>query len=440
MSPTVKKEAITGLDIGPDNITVAAKNAEYSTLAPQGAIEDGVITDKQKIAVAIKDLFRSKAISNKTVSMAVSGRGVVLRLMDVPDAGPGEIKDFIKYQVSKYIAFAGRNTVIDYYPFGREIKEGQNRLKILAAIVRKDIIDSYVETTALAGLILQAIDVAPIALARAVFNKAPLTGGILVLSAVEHDSPVIFIFKDNGLYYLHKVDQASGLADAAAAVEAYCRREFGENAEIKKISSTGMEDVSVARGLFLSDTKIPDFDIKLNLLPVEQIKIKEFNKQLLLLLKAICIVCGIMLSVFIFFNVRTYIAMQGAQALEKQIQMPIEGLDRLLYIENMEKVYNLELQIQSGIFKTVRDRSWANILQEIKKRIPKRAFLTSVINAEGNVVTFEGVAQDQGTIFDFQNSLKSSGAFGDVKVQQSQAAQSGDNMMVSFAISCSLAR
>lgn len=434
----VTKTSIIGLDIGPKEIRVIEGDIEASIPTPEGAVLDGVIVNVKEVSEAVKELFRSKGIANKDVATAVSGKGVVLRLTNVPAIGPEGIKDIIKDEASKYIVFAGSELLTDFYSIEEISEEGSRKLKVLSVAARKEIIDSYVETIKLAELNLQAVDVGSLTLSRAISSKESLSSGITVLAAVEYNTATIFIFKDSKIHYLHNVDPISELNSEIGSITGFCKNEFGEGVEIKKIISTDLKEISIAKGLALRDTGEDKFPVKINLLPLEEIRIKEFNSQAFQFLKALGVIVSILILYFFFLRFQTWLSFRNIAAIQDDLKKPNPVLDKLLDVERMDKLYTLEMKEQKRIILKAESEDWGELLQEIKRIIPKRAYLMSIKSDEKDVVIFKGKAVNQNSVFDLVHSLKESWYFADIKLQESKDEETKEDTRAYFVLKCLL--
>jgi len=434
--PQTAENPTVGLDIGPKEIRIAEGETVVSIPTPEGSVLDGVIVEKNKVVEAIKDLFASRSITSKNVVIAVSGGGILLRLMNVPPMGPEGIKDIIKNEASNYLVFAGSNLVTDFYSLGETSQEGDKRLKILSVVVKKEIIDSYLETVKSAELNLQAIDISSLSLARAVFSQGLLSQGIVVLAAVEHDRATTFIFKDGGIHYLHSVDSVDDLNSEVESIVSYCRSEFGKSVKIKKIISTKLEGVSVAKGLALRAKEGDKFPVKIDLLPLEEIRTKEFNRQVLNFLKVLGGLSAVMVLWFFFLRFQTHLAFRDVAGIQDAFRKPTPVLDKLLEVERMSKMYRVEMKKQQNIILKVAKETWPEIFEEIKRIIPKKAFLLSIKNDADNTVVFTGRAIDQSSVFDFIHSLGGSVYFEDIELKETKDIETGNGMRSHFVIKC----
>ena len=403
--------SLIALDIGPQEIRVIQADIQGSIPTPKDAISGGVIVDTAKVAAAIRELLISKGISGKNVVCALSGNKVILHLTNVPILGSEGIKDILKDEASKYIVFAGSQILTDFYPIEEISEEGSKRLRVLSVAASQEIVNSYVETIKSAGLYLQAIDAACLSLVRAICSKQPISGGVLVLAAVEYDSAVIFIFKDGKIHYLHNVDSISELSQLNPEIESilgYCRSEFGEAVELTKVVSTDIKGASVAEGLALRAQEEFDFPININLLPVEELRIKEFKNQVFVFAKVLACLAICLVLMFFSLRLQAWFMRRRAIVIQQELEKPNPTLDKLMDIENMSKLWDSEIKAQQGIIDKAGVQDWSKVLQEIKRIIPKNASLFSIKSDKSGNTVFRGEAFNQNSVFDFVLSLKES--------------------------------
>ncbi|MFH1847569.1 MAG: pilus assembly protein PilM [Candidatus Omnitrophota bacterium] len=431
-------ESILSVEIGFAHVRIIHGDTEVSAVLPERSVVDGVITDIEGVAGVIKNLLKKNKIKAKNAVTAVSGKGLVFRLMEVPFMTPEAIKELIKDEASKYIAFSGSDLLTDFWPVEEFEGEEGRRLKILSVVVKREIVHSYIETIKRAGLKIQSIDVGALNLARSLLFGEPLYEEATILVLTEHDSGVIFIFHDKKLYYLHKIDSIQELDAGLEAVRFYCGNEFGEETGIKEIFSSGYEDISVAKGLILMEAKETDFNIKVNLLPIEELKIALFKRQSFQFLRVLTAVIAVIVFCFFVLRFQTWNAYRNIGHIQNILQKPTPLLEVLLSIEKKIKVYELEKKSQDDIFFTAQKQDWTGILSEIKRSIPKNLYLLGINTNEHGIVTFRGMALDQNAVFDFVRSLKASVFFDNVKLAESKDEIKDGKVYTYFAIKCGI--
>jgi len=430
--------SVVCLHIDTKEIRVFDGNIEHIIQTPENSVLDGVIVNPHAVAGAIKRLLKAQGIVNENVVTAVNGKYVILHLTTVPPVAPQRIKEIIKEEASKYIIFGGEDLLTDFYPL-EEISEGSNKqLKVLSVIVKKEVIDSYVETIKLAKLNLQGIDEDSLSLLRSIHSLEPFSQGIIELVVVKNDSAVIFLFKEGKLSFLHNVDSLEELNTEIEDIKNFCKNQIEEKEKIKIIKSTALQDVSIVKGLARSVGGKTDFPIKINLLPLEEIQIKEFNCQVARFVKYLGLLTGILILYFSFLQFQIWLTFRNIVFIQDDFNKPNLILNKLLDLEKRGKLYGLEIQRQKEIMINERGGNWGGILKEIKLIIPKKAYLMSMTSDDKNGVSFKGKAVNQNAVFDFVRSLKGSNYFRDVRLEESRDENTGNVTGAYFAIKCLL--
>ncbi|MFH1504662.1 MAG: PilN domain-containing protein, partial [Candidatus Omnitrophota bacterium] len=352
-------------------------------------------------------------------------------------AGPEKIKETIRSEVSRYMLFAGSDILTDFCPLKEVAEEGIKKIRILAAAAKKEVVESYIEVIKLAGLNLRAINAGSLAIAGAVLDREPVSENAAVLVVVEDSKAVIFIFKDGEVNYLYDVDSIKELEQGVESAVAYCESEFGKDCPIKKIISTDIEGISIAGGLILKGAKKGCFKGGINLLPLEEIKIKEFDNNILFFLKSLGILVSALIIWLVLIRFQTWLTFRNIADIQDTLNKPSLVLNELLDVESMSKRYDLELKNQQNIILKAKTKKWAQALEEIKKIIPKKAFLLSIKSGNEGQVTFNGEAVDTSTVFDFVQSLKGSKYFENIKLEKSEDKEE-EQAHIYFVIKCRL--
>ena len=175
---------LIGIDIGSQQIKIAelrpGKNGLSVTglaigLTPFGIIQNNIVTDPQAMGQAIKQLMRESGISVKKAVGCISGQNaVVIRIIEVPRMTDSELKETMKWEVERHVPFAPSETVLDYQPLQQRTPEAlaNPNMEVLLAVAQQDAVNNYVDTLFAAGLDPVAIDIEPLAIARAVLDVA----------------------------------------------------------------------------------------------------------------------------------------------------------------------------------------------------------------------------------------------------------------------------
>lgn len=182
----LKNGVFIGLNIGSDSIKVIEASAKNGALSitgmgmvptPSDSISNGVVMSVNALAGAIKDAMNQAGIKSKKVVTSVSGTGaLVVRIIEVPKMSDGELEDNMKMDADRYIPFPPSEVIMDFKAL-RELPSDPDamNMEVLLAAAQREIIDLHIQVLQDAKLDPRAIDVEPLAAARALTN--PLTTG-----------------------------------------------------------------------------------------------------------------------------------------------------------------------------------------------------------------------------------------------------------------------
>jgi len=219
-----------GLDIGSSTIKVVevvgskgspSVRAVGMAPTPAGAMENNIIVDPQLLGQAVKQLMREVGIRAKSSVSSVSGQGaLVVRVIEVPKMSESELAETMKWEVERHVPFATDEVIMDFQPIERpdEPPDAQN-MEVLLAVAQQDMIDRHVEMLFAAGLSPRAIDVEPLACARALIELGPdpygrKTVAIINIGASNTD---IGVFRDGLLAFPRTIPLAGDAFTQAIA-------------------------------------------------------------------------------------------------------------------------------------------------------------------------------------------------------------------------------
>jgi type IV pilus assembly protein PilM len=170
-----KKKQLVGLDIG----STAVKLVELKQLDKEGmryrlvnvgvepvppeSIVDGAIMDSFAVADAVRRLFEKTGAKAAKAAVAVSGNGVIIKKMLLPQMSMEELNESIRWEAEQYIPFEIDEVNLDYeIVSGEERQDGQ--MEVILAAAKKDVISEYTGVVVQAGKEPGVVDVAAFAL------------------------------------------------------------------------------------------------------------------------------------------------------------------------------------------------------------------------------------------------------------------------------------
>ena len=177
-----KKGAVVGLNIGSNTIKAVELRAKGSELVvtamgmaptPAESIANGVVMSAGSIAHAVRDLLSDSGIKTKSVVTSIAGtNALVVRVIEVPKMSDAELKDNLAMDADRYIPFPAAEVVMDHQAL-RELPSDPDsaNMDVLLAAAQSEVVDSLVKVMQDAKLEPQAIDVEPLAAARALLPE-----------------------------------------------------------------------------------------------------------------------------------------------------------------------------------------------------------------------------------------------------------------------------
>lgn len=137
---------------------------------PPDCIRDGVVTDQESLAGALKQMLKNAGISATDAHIAAAGGAVFVRVVPFPKMPEAVLRKSIKYEASRYVPGSIEDSYIEFEIVG-PINETQMNVLIVAA--PKDIVESRIKACEAAGLEVESVDIEVFASYRALVETAP---------------------------------------------------------------------------------------------------------------------------------------------------------------------------------------------------------------------------------------------------------------------------
>jgi type IV pilus assembly protein PilM len=172
---------VAALDIGTFAVRAVELNldSERPTMTafgqvalPRGAVVDGEIVDAAAVTDAIRRLWARGRFSVKQVRLGVSSQRVIVRQADLPAMSEQELRSAIHFEAQDLIPIPIEEALLDFSILGPppapdELNE-ESRMKVLLVAAPREMVNEHLTATQNAGLVVEAVDVVPLALFRAV--------------------------------------------------------------------------------------------------------------------------------------------------------------------------------------------------------------------------------------------------------------------------------
>ena len=166
-----KKEAF-GLDIGSSAVKLvqlapAGRGYRLRTFAvvslPPETIGEGTIKDPATVVKAIRHAVSQAEVDERDAVIAVSGRELIVKQLQLPQVSPKELDDAILLEAEHHIPFAIDEVYLDYQVV-RRATNGSHTMDVLLVAVKKSKVNEYVAVVEEAGLNPVVVDVDAFAL------------------------------------------------------------------------------------------------------------------------------------------------------------------------------------------------------------------------------------------------------------------------------------
>jgi len=161
-----KKKSSVGLDIGSSAIKLAEleEAPDGMTLVKFGiaellseAIVDGEIMDRQAVVDTIRNLTEAKAIKNKRVATAVSGRAVIVKKILMDRLSEEDAREAIYWEAEQHVPYDVNDVVLDFQILKTDV--GPKQMQVLLVAAKKEMVNVHAELIKEAGLLPELIDV-----------------------------------------------------------------------------------------------------------------------------------------------------------------------------------------------------------------------------------------------------------------------------------------
>ncbi len=198
------KTTTVGLDIGSGILKLAVvdhggREPELikvaTTEVAADAIVEGEVMDPGMVAEAIRWLFSTAGVKQKTVVTAVGGRDVIIKKIQMDRMKESEAREVIRWEAEQHVPFDMANVELDFQildPFDEGIQ-----MNVLLVAAKRELLESRVSLLAEAGLKASIIDVDAFAIHNAFeMNHPDGMRGVVGLVNIGHEVTNVNILED----------------------------------------------------------------------------------------------------------------------------------------------------------------------------------------------------------------------------------------------------
>lgn len=142
---------------------------------PEGAMRDGVVTDREALGNAIRMAMLKAHISASSAHIAVAGASVIVRAVRIPKMTESTLRKSIKIEAGRYVPNSVEDSYIEFEILGAA---DDQQMDVLVVAAPKEIVESRVEACEHAGLTVESVDVEIFASYRSLVEADETNGWI----------------------------------------------------------------------------------------------------------------------------------------------------------------------------------------------------------------------------------------------------------------------
>jgi type IV pilus assembly protein PilM len=271
-----------GLDIGSSAVRAAEVSLDGSrpvvhrfgqVALPVGAVVDGEVADVDKVADAIKRLWTEAGFKSRSVVVGLSSQRVIVRQAELPKMSREDLTSALPFEAQELIPIPVEDALLDaaFLPdppspsssAGADSGEGAEApptMRVLLVAAQRDMVRSHLAAVEHAGLQVEAVDLVPLAMLRAVPPAAETTGAEALVS-IGHSLTHIVV-RENGLPRFVRVLNTGG----GDVTEALARELSVEPAQAESMKRHGAQG-----GVAVTERTKPVIDVRVDAL-VEEVR------------------------------------------------------------------------------------------------------------------------------------------------------------------------
>lgn len=193
---------VIGVDIGGGEIKIGEFFVHNDTLElanmgvrPLG-IEPGEEADPAPFILnALRECLGENDIQSSSTAISIAGQSAFVRPVKLPPVKPDKIFQTVRYEAEQNVPFPINEVVWDYQFMRSSGEEGD--LNVLLVAIKADIIERMTDSVESAGLDIDVVDVAPMALYNAFrYNYGALDGCTLLIDIGARSTNLVFMEGD----------------------------------------------------------------------------------------------------------------------------------------------------------------------------------------------------------------------------------------------------
>lgn len=188
---------------------------------PWGAVRDGVVLARDKVAAALAELVAERGWEGRKVFASVGGSRLITRHLRLPPMPRTDLEKAVAFEAERYLPVGLAELSFDFAVLGKERDQEGEKWVVLVAAVPLGIARTYAEIFRAAGLELAALDIVPFALQRvlaASVDRPPSNEEAVAILDIGYSTSHLVILYGGRVEFCRAVSQ--GWGEARGVVEA----------------------------------------------------------------------------------------------------------------------------------------------------------------------------------------------------------------------------
>ncbi|MBI4833267.1 MAG: type IV pilus assembly protein PilM [Planctomycetes bacterium] len=193
---------------------------------PAASRDDAAL--EQEIRMALS-LFTSRHnLKKDNIAASLPGHSTFNRFIKLPPTDPARLKDIVQYEAQQHIPFPINEVIWAYQMVERQYQPGEELEAVLFA-VKKDLIDQFLATMSLAGVQIDIIQFAPVALYNFISYSGLVQKSGVILDMGANNTDLILI--DDNKFWIRNLPIVGN--DITHAIEKKFELPFAEAEKLK---------------------------------------------------------------------------------------------------------------------------------------------------------------------------------------------------------------
>ena len=238
-----KPKEVVAFDIGSNTIKVVvgkySKNRlqvhdMFSFQTPDGAIEDGKITNQNDLTIAIRSELQKHNVKAKDAVLATSSSTIISRDISIPVVEEDEMETVIKYEIEQYLPIKLDDYIIQYVVLDKIVETSGVKYKVNVVAYPKITAQGYYDLMTSLDLNPYVLDVNFNSLKKIVSHTGSFNGGTVAFVDMGATSINVTIFKNGKLDFTRVIKYGGDSIDYALSSKLNMSAKATESEKINK--------------------------------------------------------------------------------------------------------------------------------------------------------------------------------------------------------------